>query len=294
MLGRFENLYRPLMKAVRSGQPLSYEHLGYLALFAALQSARVNRMSLVEPMKKIREQAAMLFRHHRPELTEDQIVEETDRVFREQVANTDVPSPRNIALDAVPQMMTFTFEMFQYMFKSIVYSDAHDFVTSDSPVVFVDPAQYPEPQWKFFRLSPYMEVTFPLSRRACLFMAWHPLQPQFWADEAVVATINARTAQYSRKHVFATNTGADADRERNGRDFSSMAIWIGIPLSAVLVREGPTTAEENASYQRSLAKLGVPLEMAQEEMKTLTPRFERAGEFYSNLQERMDSEEAAR
>lgn len=293
MLGRFENLYRPLMKAVRSGPPLSDEQLGYLALLAALQSARVNRMSLVEPMEQIREHAAALYRQHRPELTEEQIVEETDRMVREQLMNTDVPSPRNIALDAVPQMITFTFDMFRYMFKSVVYSDAHDFVTSDAPVVFVDPAQYPEPRWKFFRLSPYMEVTFPLSRRACLVMAWHPLQPQFRADEAMVATINARTANYSRKNVFATNTGVQADRERNGRDFTNMAIWIGMPLSATLVREGPITEEEDARYQRSLAKLNVPLEMAQEEMKTLAPRFEKAAKFFMKLQEKMDREEAA-
>jgi len=293
MLGRFENLYRPLMKAVRSGEPLSDEQLGYLALLAALQSARVNRMSLVEPMEQVRNHAAALYRQHRPELTDEQIVEETDRMVREQLMKTDVPSPRNIALGAVPQMMTFMFDMFRYMFKSIVYSDAHDFVTSDAPVVFVDPAQYPEPRRKFFRLSPSMEVTFPLSRRACLVMAWHPMQPQVRAEEAMVATINSRTANYSRKYVFATNTGAQIDRERNGRDFYTSVMWIGMPLTATITREGPTTEEEDASYQRSLAKLGIPLEMAQEEMKILQPRFEEATRRYMELQARLDRDAPA-
>jgi len=87
-------------------------------------------------MEEIREHAAALYRQYRPELTEEQIVEETDRMTREQLMNSDVPSPKNIALEAVPLMMNFQFDMFRYMFKSIVYSDAHDFVTSDAPVVF--------------------------------------------------------------------------------------------------------------------------------------------------------------
>jgi len=136
-----------------------------------------------------------------------------------------------------------------------------------------------------------MEATFPLSRRACLVMAWHPLLPQFRADEAMVATINSRTANYSRKHVFATNTGAPIDRERNGRDFYSSAVWIGMPLTPTMMREGPTTDEEDASYQTALAKLGVPLETAQEEMKTLQPRFEEATRRYMKLQARLGHEE---
>lgn len=290
-LGRFENLYRPIMKAVRSGRPLSDEQLGYLAVLAAVQSGRVNRMSLVEPMQQIREQAAALFRQYKPALPEQEIEEETDRFFREQFLNAAVPSPKNIALDAVPLMIDFVFNMFRFMFKSVIYSDAHDFVTSDDPVVFVDPAQFPQPQWQFFRLSPYMEVTFPLNRRACLVMAWHPLQPQFRADEAMVATINSRTANYSRKHVFATNTGAKIDRDRNGRDFYDMAVWIGMPLSATLLRDGPTTDEEGSRYQQALARLHIPLELAQEQMRTLTPRFEKIAERYQTLQEELDRQE---
>lgn len=151
------------------------------------------------------------------------------------------------------------------MFKSVVYSEAHDFVTSDAPVVFIDPAQFPGPHWHFFRLSPFMEVTFPLNRRACLVMAWHPMQPQFRADEAMVAIINDRTANYARRDVFALNTDEQVDRERNGRDFFNMFRWIGVPLALTLAREGPTTEQEDARYQMSLAKLGVPVAMAQEE-----------------------------
>jgi predicted RNase H-like nuclease (RuvC/YqgF family) len=65
-------------------------------------------------------------------------------------------------------------------------------------------------------------------------------------------------------------------------------MWIGMPLTATITREGPTTEEEDASYQRSLAKLGIPLEMAQEEMKILQPRFEEATRRYMELQARLD------
>lgn len=66
MLSRIENFYRPTMKAIRSGNPLSDEHLATLAMLASAQDARVNRLSLVEPMEKMRRQVGMLYRQHRP------------------------------------------------------------------------------------------------------------------------------------------------------------------------------------------------------------------------------------
>jgi hypothetical protein len=118
------------------------------------------------------------------------------------------------------------------------------------------------------------------------------MQPEFRADEAMVATINGRTANYARKHVFAPNTGAQVDRERNGRDFYNMTTWIGAPLTPALMREGPSTEEEGSRYQHSLAKLGVPLEMAPEEMKKLQPRYREASQYYVDLQAQMDGNEA--
>lgn len=47
--------------------------------------------------------------------------------------------------------------------------------------------------------------------------------------------------------MFATNTSAEVDRNRNGHDFHGMARWIGMPLSTALVREGATTEAVNAS-----------------------------------------------
>ena len=294
MLGRIENYYWPAMKAVRSRKPLSSEQLITLAMLASVQDARVNRLSLVEPMEKIRWQAEMLYRQHHPDLSDDEIVARTNEFVREQILSTDIPSPRNIALAALPQMMQFSFDVFKFMFKSIVYSGAHHFVTSDAPVVWIDPAQFPEPRWKFYRLSGFMEVTFPLSRHACLVMAWHPMKQQVIGDEALVATINARTASYARRHVFATNTGAIGDRHRNGRDFTNMQAWMGMPLTAALTDEATVVSEDDAgNYQRCLAKLGIEWETARSENEQLLPRFTEAAEFYRNKQEEQAATEAS-
>jgi hypothetical protein len=273
MLWPFENDYPRVRKAVRSRQPLSDEQLDSLARFAGAQSARVNRMVLVDPMQQNREQAAAVIRQFKPEMTEEQISEMTDAMSGDLV-NTDVPpTPKNIALDAVPLMIDFDMDMFRFMFKSIVYSNAREFVTSDAPVVFVDPARFPVPQRSFPRLSETIEVTFPLYRRACLVMAWQPLRSQFQADEAMVSTINARTANHSRKHVFATNTGAQVDRNRNARDFHDMAVRLGTPLASALAREEPATEEETARYRHAMATLGIPPEMARGEVEAIGSRF---------------------
>jgi hypothetical protein len=292
MLSRLENHYKPTMKAVRSGAPLSGEELGMLALLAAVQDARVNRMSLVKPMTEVREHAKLLYHHHRPEMSEEEIASETDVVVRRDLIDTDVPSPKNIALAAVPEMMTFSFNVFRYMFKCVVRSDAHDFVTSDSPVVWLDPAQFPQPYWTFFRLSGYMEVTFPLSRRYCLVMAWHPMPARFDADEAMVGTINARTATYARQHVFVANTGDIKDRHLNGRDFTNMQDWMGMPLTAALIDESTKLSETDAaSYQLCLQKLAVTWEEARKENLRLAPRFTGRAEFYIKMQSAAMDEE---
>jgi hypothetical protein len=285
MLSRFENRYRPMMKAVRSDAPLSNDQLGMLALLAAVQDARVNRMSLVKPMTEVRQHAKDLYQQHRPELTNEEIAAETDAMIRRDLIDTEFPTPLNVALAAVPEMMTFSFNVFRYMFKSILKSEAQDFVTSDAPVVWLDPAQFPEPHWKFYRLSGFMEVTFPLNRRYCLVMAWHPMEPRFVADEAMVGTVNARTATYARQHVFATNTGDVKDRHINGRDFTNMQQWMGMPLTAALVDEGAQLSETDAAnYQRCLQKLGIEWSAARDENRILAPRFVECANFYLKKQ----------
>lgn len=285
ILSRFENHYRPTMKAVRSDGTLSDEQLGMLALLAAVQDARVNRMSLVGPMTELRGHARILYKQHRSEMTEDEIVSATDAMIRRDLIDTEIPSPHNVALAALPDMMTFSFELFRCMYKCIVKSDAQDFVTSDAPVVWVDPAQYPEPRWKFYRLSGFMEVTFPLSRRYCLIMAWHPMMNRFDGDEAMVGTINARTSTYARQNVFATNTDDIRDRHTNARDFTTLQQWIGMPITSALLDEEATLSERDAArYQICLKKLGIAWEEARAENERLAPRFNEAAQRFLDVQ----------
>ncbi len=285
MLSHFENHYRPTMKAVRSDAPLSDDQMGMLALLAAVQDARVNRMSWVKTMTEVRQHAKALYQQHKPEMTDEEIAMGTDEMIRRDLIDTEFPTPLNVALAAVPEMMAFSFNVFRYMFKSILKSEAQDFVTSDAPVVWLDPAQFPKPRWKFYRLSGFMEVTFPLNRRYCLAMAWHPMQPRLMADEAIVGTINARTATYARQHVFATNTADVKDRHINGRDFTDMQEWLGMPLTVALVDEGAQlTDTDAANYQRCLQKLGIEWNEARDENKILAPRFMERARFYMEKQ----------
>lgn len=286
MLSKFENHYKPTMKAVRSGLPLTSDQLGMLALLAAVQDARVNRMSLVQPMTEVREHAKLLYQQHRPEMSENEIEAATNEMVRRDLFDMDVPSPKNIALVAVSDMMTFSFDVFRYMHKCIVKSAAQDFVTSDAPVVWVDPSQYPEPRWKFFRLSGFMEVTFPLSRRYCLVMGWTPLRQRAVGDEALVGTINARTSTYARRHVFANNTGDVNDRHTNGRDLTNLQIWNGMPITIALADESKALSEEDAAqYQRCLQKLGIDWQTARADNELLAPRYQEAGDYFLKLQE---------
>lgn len=286
MLSKFENQYKPTMKAVRSGLTLTPDQLCILALLAAVQDARVNRMSLVQPMTEVREHARLLYEHHRPEMNDDEIETATDEMVRRDLLDTEMPSPKNVALAAVPDMMTFSFDVFRYMHKCVVKSEAQDFVTSDAPVVWVDPSQYPEPRWKFFRLSGFMEVTFPLSRRYCLVMGWTPLQQRAVGDEALVGTINARTSTYSRRHIFANNTADINDRHTNGRDFTNLQIWNGMPITIALADESKALSEEDAvQYQRCLQKLGIDWRTARAENELLASRYQEAGDYFLKLQE---------
>ena len=283
VFSRFENWYHEVIKAVRSDKRLTDEQLAKLACLAALQDARVRRNDLVEPMTKVREHARLLFKQHRPELTDEEIEAETDRVARRDLLDEQIPSPQNISLASIRIHHEVSFDIFSRMDKCIVKSEAQNFVTSDNPVAWLDPGQFPEHPWRHFRLSGFMEVTFPLNRRYCLVMAWHPMPKRFLADEALVGTINARTARASREHLFATNTGNLKDRHINGRDFTNMLSWIGAPITALLVDESiKITDNDIARYQQCVEKLGMKWEDALAENTRIAKQFKIVSDYYMN------------
>lgn len=283
VLNRIENHYKALQKPLRSRHPLSDDQFLTLSMLAATQEARTagNRLVFVEPMRKIRDAIESSHRADDPNLSDDELRQRADEIIRRDlVGDTDVPlTPENISLLSMPTSMQFNFDLLRHMYKTIVYSEAQEFLTSDAPVVWVDPAQYPRDKFgKFLRWAGFIEVTFPLSRDCCLMMAWHPMAPITTADDVLVAAINARTAQYADRHIFAPNRNDEADRKRHARDMLGGREFIGLPLSMILhgveVDVGDAAREAAAvAYRSCMRTLGLDWDMVREENTVLLERF---------------------
>lgn len=111
-------------------------------------------------------------------------------------------------------------------------------------------------------------------------MAWHPMAPVTTADETMVAAINARTAQYSDRHIFAPNRNSESERGRHARDMLNGRELIGLPLSMMLdgveVDIGDAARIEAAeTYQRCLKILGIDWNWAREQNLVLVERFKK-------------------
>lgn len=270
MMWPFENDFSQIKKALRKPDPLPEAQMDVLGRFAAVQYARVNRMALVESTERLRAQAAAMIRRGTvQEMTDEQAVEKLDAMLGGEIPST----PKNVSLGALPLMIDFNADLFARMFKSVIISGAHEFVTSDAPVVFVDPKRSLESRRPFPWLRRSAEFTFPLSRRACLVLAWRPLRPRLHVDKTTVSLVNARTANWSRKHVFARNTGHLADRVQNASDFHDLAPMMGTSLADALVRDEPETEEGRTRYDRAIDALGIPPEVARGQVEVLSERF---------------------
>lgn len=149
-LNRIENEYKPLQKPLRSRQPLSKDQFLTLALLASTQEARSagNRLVFAEPLRQIREEIVSSHRENDPTLSDAELNKRADEIIRRDiVGDTDVLlTPANISLLGMPTSMQFNFDLLRHMYKTVVYRKAQDFLTSDAPVVWVDPAQYPARQ----------------------------------------------------------------------------------------------------------------------------------------------------
>jgi hypothetical protein len=232
-------------------------------------------------MRRVREEIVSSHRAHDPNLSDEELRARADEIIRrDMVGDSDMLlTPENISLLGMPTSMRFNFDLLRSMYKTVLYSEAQDFLTSDAPVVWVDPAQYPRDEFgSFYRWAGFVEVTFPLSRECCLMMAWHPMAPVTTADAVLVAAINARTAQYADRHIFAPNRNDEAERRSHARDMFAGREFIGLPLSMILggveVDVGDDTRKEAADvYQRCLMTVGIDRKWAREENLKLLERF---------------------
>lgn len=232
-MSKSENLYYALYKALRSGRPLDDRQLATLGFLAATQEARNPHYfeSLADTLGRLK----TFVIGDKP----DGDTGWTDFVAKNVNAGDIQCDPRNIALTALPDSLEMRNTMFAGMYKCIVTSKAQNFLTSDNPVVWVDPPYFPPKGLQGFgylRLS--AEITYPLTRRQCLVMSYLPLKRVAEGDEYRVRIINARTAAHSYREIYAYPCILPSDSDREAQDIFAYANINHSLLPALLDRNG--------------------------------------------------------
>jgi hypothetical protein len=203
---RIEGRIRNFMKHLKTGKLLSREDLTLLAVLAALQDGRSERarMMLADPL---RASFASVETDVRARGGTDEDVEAAiDAFVKTDVYDGDaLPDPKNLSLLTIRTSVETSTKMYGAMHKCILTSDAQPFVTSDHPVVWVDPRVLG--RHRANRASTTCEVTYPLTRWHCLLMAYMPLEATVVADEEAVSVVNARTAAAAEREVYVPPTG---------------------------------------------------------------------------------------
>lgn len=199
--GLMENRLFQLRKALRSGD-LSDEHLRDWVVLAGAQHYRgQNRILMAKPFREMMDsvRADAAARGVDPDEAEFALVQE--RIYHGDVAH----DPENLALLVGPKLIQIALDWFNKMYKCVLTSSANDFITSDEPVVLFDPiatAKRDRQALKHIPQSPDCEVTYPLTRRHCLLMAYRRIVSKAEADYAVVETINSRTAKFCKDEMY--------------------------------------------------------------------------------------------
>jgi hypothetical protein len=189
-----------VFKRLRTNNDLSAEDRSWLAKFVALQEAR--SQLLRTRAERFLERQFDILRQRAEAAGMDPIVVQSEYVRRRIFPNDALPTATNLSLLALDWGMEANVPLYLAMNKCILTSERRSFVTSFHPVVWVD-VRNPFPEKPHpVRAAVSAEVTFPLTKRHCLLMAYMPIRATAIADDAQVRTINARTALRSRE-VFA-------------------------------------------------------------------------------------------
>jgi hypothetical protein len=187
-----------------------------ILVFAAVQEARSarNRLMLAKPLTELLQIAEREGQVR--SLSTDQI--EAWKAGSIERHNTAVhvegiSDPKSIGMLALPAFIQTNLMFFASMRGSILTSNAGNFVTSDHPVLWFDPYNCgPNPCPSKWSLT--AEVTFPLTKRDCLLLAYTPLVSRANVGEDIVATINRRSRTFADREVYATPAldGTDLSR----------------------------------------------------------------------------------
>lgn len=215
-----------------------------LSLLIATQEARSTsqRANWTGNMERLTNMAERMYRHHLPDATEAELEQRMQTFVRENVIDADIArSPENLARILPFGMVRDRYAVLAYMHVCIIESRAQHFFTSDHPVCWVDPTDWPPAMMRdypSFRLS--MEVTFPLTKRHCALFSWLPLPAIGEASEEIVHTINARTGTWTHRELYATPTNGVAERDRINRDLASTVDEVRRPLAIPYMENGGT------------------------------------------------------
>jgi hypothetical protein len=222
---KFENFYPSLLEAIRLGRPLLGEDLIHLELLTALQDARspAHRKLWAENFEGIVDLGERMYRHHRPDASEEEVADARRRLVAQNITSLPVrPDPENQALLMITMTMRARHHLMHAMHKCIITSRAHDFITSDSPVVWLNPMRYPPRPLRGFNFFHLMnEVVYPIDRRHCVLMSFVPLMPFGDAPEEVVSTANARVSMHAHEEVYVTPTDSPNARLQYALDLAA-------------------------------------------------------------------------
>ena len=244
--GRVESLLADVLVPVVEERLLTDAQWVSLKYLVAIQEVRSPQAidNFAHATTRLLDQTRSLYQQHRPEWTSEQIEQAVQEKFPSpKLSGSLAADPRNIALMAANSVVPEFAEHMKTFHATIITSGAHDFMTSNRPVVWFDANDYPP--HKFFgfdRQSPTIEVTYPLTRRKCLFLCRYPeaVMQYALANEAAVTMVNSRTACGAGEMYAYPIQDAHA-RQRQMLDLTSEAFeW---PLLVTLLDSKATGAQ---------------------------------------------------
>jgi hypothetical protein len=239
---KMEAQYKPLQKRMRTSPVLSDDDKQTLAFLAALQDARapVHREVFTRFFAEIDDKVRGRFRTANPAASEKEIEAQVHTFIEQNFTGADVAhDPSNLALMGIGEGIKARHAMLRNMHVCRIVSKAHDFITSDSPVVWFDPARPPGSGLPAFPMSLTIEVTYPLNRREALLFSYMPVLATVNANAWLVHVINARTAAYAHEEVYATPTDVPAERQRQIADIYDRTDMTKTFLPALFDHENP-------------------------------------------------------
>jgi hypothetical protein len=246
---RVENLLAAVLVPVVAGRLLTEAQWDSLKYLAAIQEIRGPEVidSFADATTRVQEQMRSLYRQHRPEWTEDDIERAVQEKYPSQKLSRELAAaPRNIALTSTNSVVPQFAQHLKSFRATIITSGAQDFMTSNRPVVWFDPDDYPPHKfYGFNRQSPTIEVTYPLTRRKCLLLYLYPgaVKQYALANYAAVRMVNSRTRS-GAKEVYAYPTQDAQERQVQLADLGSEAF--AFPLLVTLL-DSEANANEASS-----------------------------------------------